>query len=481
MINSKLIELLRHFNAKQLRLFGDFVASPFFNKNDELGRMYAYLRTYGPRFVKKAALSKQSVFSASVPGSTYDEKKMGYLMSDMHRLIEQFLVVSKQEQEQVKSMVSLLSIYDDLGLEKHFNKTLRESRKALEESAHRNADFYYLQYLVDRAETSFLAHQRKHKAGTTLQSVVDNLDMYYLANKLLYSGEILNRQNVVSADYKVRLLDEILQNLESHPGKEAPVVSIYYQVLMCLREPGQQGHYGDLKQLLIDHTAEFPKEEAYNMYFFALNYCIKKINSGEQRYLTELFKLYQTMIENNLLYIGKHLSQWTYKNVVQTGLRLNEHQWVEQFIHQQKDFLPEHERENAISFNLASLYFDKADYDRAFELLNNVEYSDIMYNLGAKSMLIRIYYELQEIDSLYSLLDAYNIYLKRNKLISQYYRKINLNMVKFVKSLLKLRKGENDKALALKTKLNETKEVAYSNWLHEKLDKLITKAPKVVA
>ena len=45
MHNSKLIELLKSFSASELREFKDFVASPFFNKNEELSLFYAYLKT----------------------------------------------------------------------------------------------------------------------------------------------------------------------------------------------------------------------------------------------------------------------------------------------------------------------------------------------------------------------------------------------------------------------------------------------------
>jgi len=213
------------------------------------------------------------------------------------------------------------------------------------------------------------------------------------------------------------------------------------------------------------------------MYSFARNYCINKLNKGNPRYFNEVFELYKTMIDNKILYISNYLSPRTYTNVVQAGLRMQEFDWVEMFINNYKGHLMPSERDNATSFNLASLYFNTKDYDKALGLLNSVEFTDIMYIQGAKSMLIRIYYELEEIDSLYSLLDAYNIYLKRNKLISDYHKKINLNMVRFVKSLLKIRKGENEKAFALKLKLDETKEVAYSNWLKEKLDKLMTISP----
>lgn len=50
MKNSKLIELLKAFSKEELLEFQEFVASPYFNKNDDLVKLVNYLSEAGPDY-----------------------------------------------------------------------------------------------------------------------------------------------------------------------------------------------------------------------------------------------------------------------------------------------------------------------------------------------------------------------------------------------------------------------------------------------
>lgn len=100
------------------------------------------------------------------------------------------------------------------------------------------------------------------------------------------------------------------------------------------------------------------------------------------------------------------LSPWDFRNIVVLGLRLGETDWVENFINTHKNFIPEAMRANAVSFNLAQVYFYQKKYEKVMVLLQKVEYEDLTYNLNSKSLLLIAYYELQEIETLHSLLIA---------------------------------------------------------------------------
>ncbi|MBL7775786.1 MAG: hypothetical protein JNK89_07260 [Saprospiraceae bacterium] len=50
MHHSKLLELLRQFNGRQLSRFRDFLASPYFNRTGELALFFQYLAPHAPAF-----------------------------------------------------------------------------------------------------------------------------------------------------------------------------------------------------------------------------------------------------------------------------------------------------------------------------------------------------------------------------------------------------------------------------------------------
>ena len=59
---------------------------------------------------------------------------------------------------------------------------------------------------------------------------------------------LINRSNVLALDYDVLLLDEILDYLKKNKSKPNPAISIYYRVLMTLKESERESHYQDLKK-----------------------------------------------------------------------------------------------------------------------------------------------------------------------------------------------------------------------------------------
>ena len=50
MENFKIIQVLRSFNRKDVKRFGEFVASPYFNKNKSVKKLFDVFEKYHPDF-----------------------------------------------------------------------------------------------------------------------------------------------------------------------------------------------------------------------------------------------------------------------------------------------------------------------------------------------------------------------------------------------------------------------------------------------
>ncbi|MGB1242987.1 MAG: hypothetical protein ACPG49_10730, partial [Chitinophagales bacterium] len=144
--------------------------------------------------------------------------------------------------------------------------------------------------------------------------------------------------------------------------------------------------------------------------------------------------------------------------------------WTEEFIETYKDKLAPNFRQNAYAYNLAYLYFHQNQFDNALKLLHEVTFEDIGYSIKSRTLLLRVYYELDEIDPFYSLIDSFKIYLKRNKLLSESRKKIYLNFIKFIARLSRLPKGQNSRLLKIKKQIEETSNTANGNWLLQKVN-----------
>lgn len=468
MENSKLLSLLKTFSKKEWRSFGDFMASPYFNKNSDLLSFYEYLKKIAPDFQEDMVI-RENVFSNIYPGKKYDEKQLNYLMSFTLKLAEQFLAIQVLETDGIAIENYTLQALLGRKLDKHYRFIFNKTDQKLQKQNWRDTDYYYNRYLMANTDNRYFLQQKIRKYDDRLQKASDHLDHFYLCVKLRYFCEMLDRKQSIAAEYDLHLLKELKNYISNSDQADIPPVKIYYHLLLLLENDQDDSLFSDFMNLLPEYRSFFPKEEVKEIYAYAINYCIRKINRGQAKYLEELFTLYKYAVEQNLLLENDFLSPWAFKNMIGVALRLKKYEWTETFIKEYHAHLHPDFQRNALHYNLAELSYYRHDFDTALLELNKVEFSDIYYQLDTKKMMLKIYYEQHEIDAFYSLAAAFKMLLKRNKLVSSNNKAAYENFVTVLSLLIR----DDPKYIPkIEKLLNETELLADRKWLKEQLKQL---------
>jgi hypothetical protein len=147
---------------------------------------------------------------------------------------------------------------------------------------------------------------------------------------------------------------------------------------------------------------------------------------------------------------------------------LKEFDWAERFIEEQANQLEADIRENTQRFAQARLGYEQKDYDTTMRLLVQVDFRHPVYFLLAKTMLVKIYYELDEFDALDSLLDSMTTYIRRKKL-SDLHRDHFGNAVRLVRQLSRINTRDEKKMDALRHKIENTSPLAEKKWMLEQM------------
>lgn len=463
MKSPKLYDLLGLIQGKELVRLRRFLDSPYFNREP---RMIALMEA-----ILGGIRDKKMLWGNVYGKAPYQDLKLRHAMSELMRLLERFLRTEELEGRELLSHSLLLRGLRRRGAEDLYQFTWRKGQRKSRPSEE-GVNLFLEEHLVQAEHNSWLEARSLRSGETHLQATVDSLDTFYLFSKLKYSCTILNNRAVVDVDYQNVLLDEILQYLDQQQTISRPGIAIYHRIFQMLSEPASDQHYQELKQLLGEHATSFAAREARTMYAFALNHCIRRINKGESGFLQEIFGLYKEAIQRKSLLENGRISPWDYKNIVATGLRLNEFDWTESFIRDHKDNIEESYRENAFTYNLARLHFHKKEYSQALKLLQQVEYEDVFYNLDSRVMLLKVYFEMNETEALDSLIDSFRIFLRRNKLISAHHRRNYLNLTRFVKKLSRLRPDDMARLRKIRAEVADTSQLADADWLRGILDKV---------
>ena len=468
--DSKTLFYLNSLNNSEKKELGDFISSPFFNKNAQLACLFNEL-------IKVLSLSpekmkKEKIFE-KVTGKKYEEQKFRYLLSGLNLLIEEFFSVKKwNEHHDLKKQLLIENLH-----EKKLNKYLQQHQQLLlydtEQNQLQDSDFLGVKLQSEEISFKFASENDNRSVDSRLQKLSDSIDTYYLAKKLKYACEMINRRNVLQVNYNIHFIDEIKTFIKDSDFLNVPAVSLYYHILNSLLEPANEQHYNKLKKGLIQHKQVFSKNELRDMFTFAQNYCIRQLNTGKINYLEELFHNYEFLLNEKIIIADNNLSQFDFKNIVVIALRLHKYDWVKTFISEFLKYLPAAERKNAEVYNLSRLYYSSGEIKKALKLMQDVEFTDIYYHLDAKVLLIKIYYDTNAFESLMPLFTSFSNYLKRNKKVSDYQQLSYQNFLKMAVRMFNYKMFDKGNLETIQREIEESKSIADINWLKEKLTELL--------
>jgi hypothetical protein len=461
MVSSPLLDIFKHLTKQDRNALHDFVRSPFHNKREDVILLFEYINE---NIDTPLNLKKETVFNYIFPKTkAYDDKAMRYTMSFLMRSIQDYLIYNELKNKDLDKEIRLNRALRLRGADKAYQKALTESNHALEAQPLRHADFHLHAFQLQLEEYQF-KHQKQRSGELRLQEISDSLTDFYVTELLRQACVMHSHTSVSQKTYTQLFLEPILEKIESGVYRCPPSVLAYFYAYKALTGSSQLIDFQTLKNIIIHDGHLFPKNEIRDLYLLAINFCIKKLNSGGRIFETEALDLYKNGLENGAILENKTLSPFTYKNVMMLALKHSEHVWAEQFLLDFKKYLPERERENLFKYNFALFHFRQKNYPKAMQLLQEVTLKEVLYNLDARRVLMCIYYELGELAALDSLLESFTVFLHRQKDLG-YHKNNYQNLIKFVKKLLQMDLKSEVLKAQLRKEIEETKELTERDWL----------------
>jgi tetratricopeptide (TPR) repeat protein len=300
--------------------------------------------------------------------------------------------------------------------------------------------------------------------SASFQEMVQHADASYLSNRLRLICMAYAQRQVYKTSLDALDLPEIVALAERPEWEGTPAVSLYLACYRMLRQPDQVAWFHTFTRMLKDVQPVFEDNEMRGLYLQAINYCIRRLNNGEDHFFQEVLLLYQSALTNGYLLEQGILSRFAYHNIVAAGLHVGELEWVNSFIHTYKGQLERKYRESSFSFNLARLEYQRKRYDAVLELLQKANYRDPLLNLAARTLLLKTWYELGEFELLQSHLDAMRSYVQRKQVIG--YHKANyLNIIRYADRIMKVNMNDEKAVAALRKAITNEEVLTEKDWL----------------
>jgi hypothetical protein len=454
-------EALSTLSAVEIREFGKFLRSPFFNTRQHLTDFFdAWV----------AAPSLQTAASDKI-GAPKPKASVELRLthSALLALLEKYWMFREKFDDPERAKIRLAATYRKRNLPKHFRITLREARQSRERMPWRHADYYHDLNLIEWEQYQYDTAARRTES-LNLQATSDLMDTAFIARKLRLACLARSHQAVYRADYQMGLLDAVLQYVESAGLVHIPAVGLYFHCYRFLNDSQAVANFDAFKTMLFKHAALFPADELRTLYLLAINFGIKKINESSEGWLRTTLELYQSALERGLLLENQRLSRFAFNNIVAIALRVGELDWAEKFILDHKASLERQWREVTSSLNLARVAFTRRDFQTALGHLQRSDYKDLLNNLIAKTLQLKIYFETDEYDLLDSHLTSMSNFIRRHTAIG-YHRTNYSHIVHYTRQLMALNFRDTQAVTALRSKIEQEEILTEKEWLLSKCER----------
>lgn len=470
MLDTKFFRLMQSLSVYELKRLRRYLCSPLHNEDQTFIRLYDLVL---PALRSgEGALTREQLARQLFPRKKFTNQDFARLFTNFARRIEGFLALEKYYSQPIREQMDLLEALNERQLGRYFGDMHAYVHRLHEQQPQRSGEYYLHTFRMEALHHDYLEGKQERSTDKNLLETMAALDTFYLITKLRFCAAMLHYQAFLSLEGEVALIHEVLVHCRDAWYDGVPLLRAYYYIVMSLIEPEVETHFGALRQILFDHITTFIPEVQKDLYAFAINYCINRINYGSGNYLKQILELYQQALEHGIILTRGELSPWDFKNIVTIGLRNKDYKWTEHFIEDYRLKIPKAERDNAYTFNRARYYFATQQYDRVLRLLQNVEYSDIFYLLDSKTTLMKTYYELDEYQSLQSLKESFRILLRRKKLISEMNQQNYGNFARYVMKLYRCDVKDKKAMAQLRKEIEATPNMADRGWIMEKLNQL---------
>jgi len=472
---SRLINLFRSLSSQEVKRFGQFFQSPYYNATPKMQALYRDLKKRHPECLFTDE-DKRKLFAQIFDTEKYSLKKMNNLMASLSSILQDFVLLQYMKRGTIERRKGLYEAYHKRKLNRYSFQQLRYLQKDFEQQPDTTAFRYYEQFrlhheLYFHSETQLIEWQEAEDYNY-LKSALYNLKLFYVHFQLNYFCEIKFRGDITPIEFE--LTPEELKAFEKiilH--NDAPLTEIYWLLSRILQKHDDE-IYQQLKGNIFKYIKQYKPKNPTPLVTLLTNYQSKRIMGGYIDALGEMLDIYKLGLDHGL-YVSKqgHLHTSHFINIAILASELGEVKWLANFIDIQKERLKADERTHATHLCLAFLHFAKSDFGETIKATNFIKREAPPYALACWTLEIRAAYMLKEQGGRWDMiLNNFYAYLRRNENISEKVKTANHNFITFIRHLYKASYQKKYTKEMLLQELQSKEEIVCKRWLRDQIERL---------
>lgn len=477
MYKSVLIETIKSFSRQEIKEFGLFIQSPFFNTNQSVIKLYEQIKKHYPEF-DQIQLDKKLLFEKAFGLVKYNDSFMRMTVYRLMELTKEFLISRNLKRNHFLKETLLLDELNIRELNNLMIKCVYDLDKKVEKQKAKEAETYFVKFRLEYYKNEVKARDTKmisHRDNLDKDLMLEqkSLNTFFFISSLKFFHYFLNQKNyVINTEGYPDFMDNILEYLKLNDEYlNVDALKVYYLLVQMLLNKDDK-HFFELKQILFEDKDNLSHVDKYNIIAVLRNYGWQKYNEGKKEFIESVFDILKYSIKKNLLTFSpesKYINEARFTHIAWTGLKAKDFKWVEEFLKKYITKIEPGKRQYVMAFNAARLEFEKGNFSEALEHLGKSgAIKNVFYKASIKQLTLMIYYELNWLIPAADMLDAFRHFIRTDKLLPEIYKTQYNSFINYFSRLLKLNDKTGNNIYELNGLISELKSTSQI-WLLNKV------------
>lgn len=489
MQNTKLFNLLNSFSKEELKEFTKFINSPFHNSNKKIIELFIFLKKY-LNTPGSTIPELKDIYPKIYPGKEYNSFILRNLLSNMVKLVEEFIAVSNFKNDPKLIEKKLLESFRAGSHTVLYEKRIEDIIKNLGKNKIKDEKYFLEMHdiLFERRtfEEQKIQPGKRQEIYDSINDEANSLIIFFVTLMLKKYFSILNYKRSINFSHNIHLYQDIMKILDTNRNlpKENLLLEILYSFLKLYETNNDNKLYFKLKSLVLKNRKLIPPDDYKNFGIELYNYAKSRRASNDDEFKTETYELLKQLVKEDVFSEEKYMTAHSYINIAASAFFEKDFHWAESFIENYRSKTFPKQRDNAYNYNLSVLTYLKANespdiparnrlYNKSIEIISKVKSEDFYYMIRIKKHLIKIYYVLEEFENLDNTLLTFKQYLNQNDKMSNDFKEVNFTFISYINKLKNLRQNPiKNKGRALIKEIELKEKMELKAWFIDRIKEL---------
>lgn len=492
-LRSELFELLSAFSKSEIKKFGEFLDSPYHNKSQKLIKAFSFVKKFHPQFEDRK-LKLENIHFAVNQGNRYNEFTVRNIISDLYQKAMLFLSVNGYLSKEQNLYDWTLSELKTKELYDLFNKYSNLIQPVLDGSKKWNPELFLERYRVN-AHRAFVEQFMNFKKGqkknfaklfSFYDSALEDITVYYALQVILMYINVKLFESIHRVNIKETRVSQLIDNnilskirhLASGYISQNPLLLLLFNAYDTYEQYNDISRYEIYKDNFKKYWNQIGEDEQILHNTILYHYCgIKRKESKNTQYFTnEMLNFFRFRLANGLYRYGgvKYIDPMEFRAMITLSLGNGNYEWAANLTSNYLTCLESKFREPIKNLSMMYIHFYNNNFDLAMDFANKISVRLHYLKFDVINTKLRIYYENKKYESALDLIRSYGRTLEKTEYLSRTAKDRYSNFISVMKILIELNFQEKKvkRETALEKMGNKMENIAYLNWLTQKIDEL---------